>query len=376
MSRERQAGARGPLDGVRVVEFAGFGPVPFAAMLLADMGADIVRVARPGEGAVLGSIDRGRRIVELDMSEEAARASAFDLAVRSDIVFEGFRPGVLERMGLAPERLHASNPALVVGRMSAWGQEGPQAKVPGHDINILALSGLLSTIGPAERPAIPLNLVADYGGGALYLVMGTLAALLSARATGIGRTVDCAMYDATASLMSLQVEMWQTGRATLERETNLLDGGAPFYAVYPCADGGFLAVGAIEPKFYANLLDVLGLAGTIAAADQYVRATWPKTRAKLAELFGSRSRAAWEAAFDGIETCVSPVLDIDQASGSVHARSRGTFVEIAGRLTPAPAPRFGGTPRPSDPSRATDVADIVASWVSSDYSRPARNVVT
>lgn len=361
---ERKQDAR-PLAGIRVIELAGLGPVPFAAMLLADMGADVVRIARTGHGTVTDGIDRGRRIVELDLADDLGRKAAFDLVGRSDVLLEGFRPGVLERMGLAPERLHAHHPALVIGRMSAWGQAGTLANSPGHDINVLALSGLLSAIGPVERPVIPLNLVADYGGGALYLALGVTAALLSARTTGIGQTIDCAMYDGVVSLMALQMDMLQAGRATPAREANLLDGGAPFYAVYACADGGFIAVGAIEPKFYANLLDVMRLTSdpVFAGADQHDRTAWPQRAHRLAEAFGSRTRAEWITAFDGIEACVTAVLDFKEATDHAHARERGAFVRTQdGRSVPAPAPRFGQQATPGAPPRPADVADIMAEW--------------
>lgn len=303
-----------PLSGFRVVELAGLGPVPFAGMLLAGLGAEVVRIARPGIGAGGdGPIDAGRRVVELDLGSDAGRAAALDLAACADVLLEGFRPGVLERLGLAPATLHARNPALVVGRMSAWGQVGPMAKVPAHDINILALSGLLAAIGPAARPAVPLNVVADYGGGALYLVMEVLAGLLVARASGVGRVIDGAMAEGVASLQSLHAGMRSSGRATADREANLLDGGAPFYTVYACAGGGFMAVGAIEPKFHAELLRVTGLAEDPHFARQHDRAAWPAMKARLAAVFAGRTRGAWTAAFESVEACVTPVLDMADA---------------------------------------------------------------
>lgn len=259
------AAAPRPLAGVRVVELAGLGPVPFAAMLLAGLGAEVVRITKPGDGiGKAGMIDSGRRVVELDLQDQTGRTIALDLAARADVLPEGFRPGVLERLGLAPATLRARNPALIVGRMTAWRQDGPMAQVPAHEINVLALAGLLAAIGPSERPAVPLNLIADYGGGALYLVMDVLAALLTARASGVGRVVDCAMADGVASLLGLHAHMRRTRRATTAREANLLDGGAPFYTVYSCANGRFMAVGAIEPKFYAELLRVTGLADDLS----------------------------------------------------------------------------------------------------------------
>lgn len=300
-----------PLAGVRVIELAGLGPVPFAAMLLAGLGAEVVRIAKPGDDIdKAGTIDSGRRVVELNLQDQTGRTAALDLAARADVLLEGFRPGVLERLGLAPATLRARNPALIVGRMTAWGQDGPMAQVPAHDINVLALAGLLAAIGPSERPAVPLNLIADYGGGALYLVMDVLAALLMARASGIGRVVDCAMADGVASLMLLHSHMRRSGRATAAREANLLDGGAPFYTVYSCADSLFMAVGAIEPKFYAELLRVLGLADDLFLTDQHDRAAWPAMKTRFAAVFASRSREAWTTAFTGVEACVTPVLDL------------------------------------------------------------------
>ena len=240
-------------------------------------------------------------------------------------------------MGLASTRLHAANPALVIGRMTAWGQDGPLARVPAHEINVLALSGLLSAIGAAERPAIPLNLIADYGGGALYLAFGVVAAPFSARATGIGSTVDCAMYDGVVPMMAVQLAMMQTGRAVPAREANLLDGGAPFYTVYSCADDRFVAVGAIEPTFYAALLDGLGLRGDPDFADQYHRLAWHRRKEKMAAIF--RTRDGWAAAFEGVEACVTPVLGLAEAIRTQHAYARGAFVRDGEITVPAPAPR-------------------------------------
>ena len=333
-----------PLAGVRVIELAGLGPVPFAASLLAGMGAEVVRIERPG---VFSELPDNRRTVALDLHEEAGRAAALDLVLSSDVLLEGFRPGVLERAGLAPEFLHTARPALVIGRMTAWGQDGPIARVPAHDINVLALTGLLSAIGPAERPAVPLNLIADYGGGALYLALGVVAALLAARTTGIGCTVDAAMYDGVVSLMAVQLGMTQTGRTEPRREANLLDGGAPFYAVYGCADGGFVAVGAIEPKFYSALLAGVELGGDPEFADQHDRAAWPKRRERLARIFRTRVRDDWVSVFEGAEACVTPVLDLVEAMATPHARWRRSFVRDGGRIVPAPAPRL--VPAPVSP---------------------------
>ncbi|CAN5260421.1 alpha-methylacyl-CoA racemase [soil metagenome] len=331
-----------PLTGVRVVEWAGLGPVPFAAMLLADMGADIVRIARPGTPPVSESaIDRGRRVVILDTREAVDRQKALDLIALADIMLEGHRPGVLERMGFDPARLREINPRLIVGRMTAWGQDGPMAQKAGHDINVLALGGFLAAVESAERPAVPLNIVADYGGGSLYLLMGVLAALLQTRTTGTGRTVDCAMSDGLASLMSLQAAMLSSGSANPDRGSNLLDGGAHFYAVYPCQDSGFIAVGAIEPKFYANLLGALDLSSDVDLAHQYDRSRWPICRQKLARKFSERSRDEWAAFFEPFDACVTPVLSLTEAFDLPHFKERRVYAPYFGTITPAIAPRMG-----------------------------------
>jgi alpha-methylacyl-CoA racemase len=325
------------LSGLRVVEFAGIGPGPFAAMLLADMGADVVRIERPAAARAAHDITlRGRRVVTLDLKRDAA--AAMDLLERADALIEGFRPGVMERLGLGPEAVAARNPRLVYGRMTGWGQSGPLADRAGHDITYLALTGALHAIGAKAAPVPPLNLVGDYGGGALYLVVGMLAAILSARQTGLGQVVDAAITDGVTSLLSLFHGMLNGGQWRDVREANLLDGGAHFYATYECADGKFIAVGAIEPQFYAELRRLAGLTDPLFD-DQRNPAIWPLLKQKFADLFRTRTRDAWAALFAGSDACVAPVLSLAEARADPHLLARGTFV--GGE--PAPAPRFSRT---------------------------------
>ena len=343
--REATAAAtRGALDGVRIVEFAGLGPAPFAAMLLSDMGADVLRVARPGDAAEWSSraIDRGRRTVEADLKNATDVARVAALLDAAEVLIEGFRPGVMERLGLGPETLLARNPRLVYGRMTGWGQTGPLAHAAGHDIDYIALTGALAAIGPAAQPVPPLNLVGDYGGGALYFVTGVLAAVISARRTGLGQVVDCAICDGTASLTTLFVELAQRDRWSQRREANLLDGGAPFYRTYACADGAFVALGALEPHFYAVFLERAGL--NPADFEREDVAQWPALHEKLAAVFRTRTRAEWCALLEGTDACFAPVLTLAEAPAHPHLAARETFVECDGTLVPAPAPRFSGTP--------------------------------
>lgn len=333
---------RKPLAGVVVLEFDAIGPVPFAGMMLADLGADIVRIVRPARAPSIsadGPLARGRRIVELDLKSDAGRAAALDLIAGADALLEGARPGVMERLGLGPAQCHAANPRLVYGRMTGWGQSGPLALAAGHDINYLALSGALHAIGPADRPVPPLNLVADYGGGAMMLALGVVAGLTATRAGGAGRVVDAAMTDGAALLSTLfhtlhGARLWQD-----RREANLLDGGAPFYRCYACADGRHVAVGAIEPQFFMALLDGLELGAWRDA--QHDRARWPAMQAAFAQAFAARPRDAWADRFAATDACVTPVLDFAEAPHHPHNVARGTFVEGMGGWVPTPAPRFG-----------------------------------
>jgi alpha-methylacyl-CoA racemase len=339
--------ATGPLSGVRVVELAGIGPAPFAAMLLADLGADVVRVERPGTAAGGWLSDRlltrGRRPVVADLKQSAGVELVLDLVASADALIEGFRPGVMERLGLGPDVCLVRNPRLVYGRMTGWGQAGPLATTAGHDINYVALTGALHAIGRAgQPPQVPINLVGDFGGGAMYLVVGLLAGILHARADGQGQVVDAAIVDGTAHQMTMIAEMASAGAWRDERGVNLLDTGAPFYDVYETADGRHMAVGALEPRFYAELLRLLPLDDP---PDRDDPAQWPALRAVLAEAFARRTQAEWTAGFAGSDACVTPVLSLTEAATHPHLTARGTYArDEVGMVRPAPAPRFLGTP--------------------------------
>jgi alpha-methylacyl-CoA racemase len=333
---------------VRVVEFAGLGPGPFCGMLLADLGADVVRIDRRGGSGTLGAttlLDRGKRSIALDLKDPADVEVVRALVRRADVLLEGFRPGVMERLGLGPAELLAETPALVYGRMTGWGQTGPLAPTAGHDIGYIALTGALGASGrPDERPAPPMNLLGDFGGGGVFLALGALAALLHARATGEGQVVDAAIVDGTAVLTTMIHGMLSTGAWRDRRGENLLDTGAPFYDVYRCADGQFLAVGALEPQFYAALLEGLGVAGDESFPDRYRPEQWPALRERFTELFAGRTRDEWWSVFAGTDACVAPVWSLVEATQDEHNRERGVFVEVDGTLQPAPAPRFSATP--------------------------------
>ncbi|MFV0126792.1 CaiB/BaiF CoA transferase family protein [Streptomyces sp. HMX112] len=339
----------GPLAGVRVVELAGIGPGPFAAMLLGDLGADVVRVDRPG-GAGLGIdpaydlTNRNKRSVLLDLKAEDGPARVLDLVERADILIEGFRPGVAERLGVGPRECLARNPRLVYGRMTGWGQDGPLAERAGHDIGYIAVTGTLSMIGKdGEPPVVPANLVGDYAGGSLYLVVGVLAALQHARAEGGGgQVVDAAITDGAAHLATMIHAMMAAGGWQDRRGTNLLDGGCPFYGTYETADGRHMAVGALEPRFYQEFTELLGIQDMAGARKDFAR--WGELRAAVAARFKTRTRAEWTAVFEGSDACVAPVLSLREAPGHPHLAARGTFVEHGGITQPAPAPRFSATP--------------------------------
>lgn len=361
-----------PLQGLKVIEMVGLGPAPFAAMMLADHGADVLRIDRPGAGGALGlptACDlsaRGRPAIALDLRSEAGLATARELVDAADVLVEGFRPGVMERLGLGPEACLARNPRLVYGRMTGWGQDGPLAHTAGHDLNYLALTGGLAPIGrPGEPPPPPLNYVADYGGGAMFLLFGVLAALHGVQRTGRGTVVDAAMVDGAAVLATLFHGLRAAGRWQPAREANLLDGGFPFYRCYRCADGRFVSVGPLETPFRRALLDGLGLAADpgfteAAAADA---ANWPAQRERLAAVFATRTRDAWAAHFDGSDACVAPVLDWDEAASHPHLAARGVFTRVDGIEQARAAPRYGAGPVP-DPTppqpTATDAADVRA----------------
>ncbi|MFF7236493.1 CoA transferase [Streptomyces collinus] len=357
---------QGPLSGVRVVELAGIGPGPFAAMLLADLGADVVRVDRPG-GPGLGIdpaydvTNRNKRSVIVDLKAADGPARVLDLAARADVLVEGYRPGVAERLGVGPADCHARNPRLVYGRMTGWGQDGPLADRAGHDVAYIALTGTLGMIGrPGEPPAVPANLLGDYAGGALYLVVGVLAALHHARATGTGQVVDAAIVDGTAHLSAMIHGMLAAGGWQDRRGTNLLDGGCPYYGTYATADGGHMAVGALEARFYEEFLRLLGLDDLVPARGDLNR--WDELRERVAARFRSRTRAEWTAVFEGSDACVAPVLSLREAPHHPHLAARGTFTGHAGITQPAPAPRFSATPTHvrSGPALPGAGADTVA----------------
>ncbi|WP_269676423.1 CaiB/BaiF CoA transferase family protein [Kitasatospora mediocidica] len=359
----------GPLAGVRVLELAGIGPGPFAAMVLGDLGADVVRVDRPGPSPLAGDpaldlTNRNKRSVLVDLKAPDGPELVLALAERADLLIEGYRPGVAERLGVGPDACLARNPALVYGRMTGWGQYGPLAASAGHDIDYTALSGLLGMVGPADGPpSIPVNLLGDYAGGSLYLAVGLLAALQHARSTGAGQVVDAAIVDGAAHLGTLFWGLLAQGSWQDRRGVNLLDGGAPCYAVYQASDGGHLAVGALEPQFYAEFVRLLELDED--APGQYETARWPELRARIALRFASRSTAEWTAVFEGTDACVTPVLTLRQAAAHPHLVARGTYTEVDGVTQPAPAPRFSATPgvlrRP--PARpGADTAQVARDW--------------
>ncbi|GGL18413.1 CaiB/BaiF CoA transferase family protein [Planomonospora parontospora] len=354
---------KGPLAGVRVLELAGLAPGPFAGMMLADHGAEVLRVERVAAVAAAGDrprrdvMDRGKRTVGLDLKSPEGVAAFKELAAHADVVIEVFRPGVAERLGIGPDDLHAVNPRLVYGRMTGWGQDGPLAPTAGHDIDYIAISGVLSMLGRAgEKPTPPINILGDFAGGGLMLAYGVLLALIERERTGEGRVVDAAMVDGAATLFAMFYHGVQSGFWG-PRGTNLLDTGSPVYDTYETADGGYMAVGALEPRFWAQLVSLMGLTDL---PDREDRANWPALRERLAEAFRSRTRAEWEAVFDGTDACVSPVLDMAEAADHPHNRARGTFVEVDGVRQPAPAPRLLGAPGP-DLSPATRLADL-SSW--------------
>ncbi|MGY4959333.1 CaiB/BaiF CoA transferase family protein [Streptomyces albidocamelliae] len=359
----------GPLSGVRVVELAGIGPGPFAAMLLADLGADVVRVDRPG-GQGLGIdpaydiTNRNKRSVLVDLKAPDGPARVLDLAARADVLIEGYRPGVAERLGVGPADCHARNPRLVYGRMTGWGQDGPLAQRAGHDVAYIAVTGTLGMIGrPDEPPAVPANLLGDYAGGSLYLVVGVLAALHHARATGAGQVVDAAIVDGTAHLSAMIHGMLAAGGWQDRRAANLLDGGCPYYGTYETADGGHMAVGALEGRFYAEFLRLLGLDDLAPAHQDWTR--WEELRERVAARFKSRTRDEWTAVFEDSDACVAPVLSLREAPHHPHLAARGTFTDHGGITQPAPAPRFSATPTGirSGPARpGADTGTVARDW--------------
>jgi len=337
---------KGPLAGVKIVEFAGIGPGPFCGMLLSDMGADVVRIDRKGGGGgskfEVGA--RGRRSVAMDLKNPEAVEACLKLIEEADMLQEGFRPGVMERLGLGPDVCLKRNPKLVYGRMTGWGQYGPLAQAAGHDINYISLTGALHAIGrPGEKPVPPLNLVGDFGGGALYLALGMVSALTSARTTGKGQVVDCAMTDGSASLMSMFFGFTASGMWQPEKGTNMLDGGAHFYDTYETSDGKYISIGSIEPQFYALLREKAGLTEDLWDA-QMDRAKWPEMKEKIEAIFKTKTRDEWSELMEGTDICFAPVLGLDEAMDHPHNKERQTIVEIDGVKQPNVAPRFSGTP--------------------------------
>jgi alpha-methylacyl-CoA racemase len=361
----------GPLAGLRVVEFAGLGPAPFATMLLADLGAEVVRVERPpgpGRFAPVPSrfdlLARSRRSVALDLRQPAAVRAALELTARADVLIEGFRPGVMERLGLGPDDCWASNPALVYGRMTGWGQDGPWAAMAGHDIGYIAITGALAAIGRTDGPPqVPVNLVGDFGGGAVYLAFGVLAPLWEAQRSGRGQVVDASVVDGTASLATMLHGLRAGGVWQDTRGTNLLDTGYPSYDVYRTADDRWIAVGALEPQFWAEFCRIVGLTEDESRRDD--PAQWPALRERVAAAVATRTRTEWADAFAGTDACVAPVLTFAEAPEHPQLAARGTFVEVDGVVQPAPAPRFSRTPTadPSPPPEpGSDTRAVLTEW--------------
>ncbi|RCW45300.1 alpha-methylacyl-CoA racemase [Halopolyspora algeriensis] len=356
---------RGPLSGIRVVELAGIGPAPFCAMLLADLGADVVRVDRPaGAGEQGDLLNRGKRSISVDLKHERGPAAVLGLVEQADVLLEGFRPGVAERLGVGPDACWKVNPGLVYGRMTGWGQDGPLSASAGHDIDYIALSGMLHGIGRADGPPqVPVNLLGDFGGGAMYLAVGVLAAVLESRGSGRGQVVDASIVDGSAHLGTMLFGMLATGSWSTRRGTNLLDSGAPFYDVYATADGEYMAVGALEPQFYDELLERLGLAGAVPDRDD--PSNWPALRERFTEVFATRTRQEWTEIFSGSDACVAPVLSMTEAAEHPHVRARGSLVEHSGALQPAAAPRFSHTPNPEPgpvPRSGADSESVLREW--------------
>lgn len=361
----------GPLAGIKIVEMSGLGPGPYCGMILADLGADILRIDRSFEAESIlpepkfNIVTRGRRSVAVDLKHPQGKEVVLRLVEQADALFEGYRPGVMERLGLGPDICLARRPRLVYGRATGWGQEGPFAQAVGHDINYIAATGALHAIGRrGEPPVPPLSLVGDYGGGGAILAIGILAALLEARGSGRGQVIDASILDGAALMLTTVLGRYAKGDWKDEREANLLDGGAPFYATYATRDGRYMAVGAIEPRFYRNLLAVLGLAEA-ELPEQNDRSRWPEMKARFAAVFKTRTRDEWEAAFADVEACVSPVLSLAEAPQHPHNRVHGTFVDYEGVRQAAPAPRFSRTPaaiRRPPPVPGQHTRSALADW--------------
>ena len=343
----------GALDGITVIELAGIGPAPFAGMMLADHGARVIRIERPGQVTPLGDfghrdiLNRNRELLIVDLKHPDGIAQVRELLRGADALIEGYRPGVLERLGLSPDLLLADNPRLVIGRMTGWGQEGPKARLAGHDINYIALSGALHTYGPKNgKPVIPTNTVGDFGGGGMLLAFGVLAGILSARSTGKGQVIDCAMIDGASILSAMTYAMFNAGMWQDRRGVNVLDGAAHYYDTYETSDGKWIAIGSIEEPFYALLLDKLGLTDDPDFARQDDQPLWPVLKARLEAIFRMKTRAEWCAIMEDTDVCFAPVLSLAEAPRHPHNVARGTFIEVDDIIQPAPAPRFSATPAP------------------------------
>lgn len=333
----------GPLSGLRIIEFGGIGPGPFAGMLLADHGAEVIRIERPG-GSMFDSMKRSRKLVELDLKSEEGRASVKRLLKSADGAIEGYRPGTLEKLGLSPEEAIRDNPKLVFGRMTGWGQTGPYSQDAGHDLNYISMAGALHCVGPKARPMPPLIFAGDMGGGGMYLAFSMASALVHAARTGEGQIIDCAMVDGAGLLMTPFYELQGMGVWVNERESNLLDGAAYFYRAYETKDGKFMSVGPLEPQFYTLFLAKLGLADDPEFQQQMNKALWPKLGARLEEIFRTKTRDEWSAIFENTDACVAPVLTMAEAPSHKLAKERGSFVDVGGVTQPAPGPRYSKTP--------------------------------
>ena len=373
----------GPLNGLKVIELAGIGPGPMAAMLLADLGATVLRIDRK-EPSGLGVprparfdlLLRNRRSLPLNLKNPAAVDLVLDLVSRSDVLIEGFRPVLAERLGLGPDACLEKNVKLIYGRITGWGQSGPLANAVGHDINYIALTGALHAIGRAgQAPAVPINLVGDFGGGTLYLVMGILAALHESKSSGKGQVVDAAMVDGVASLMTQPHGTFAAGMMSHERGTNITDSGAPFYDVYKCSDGKWVSIGAVEKKFYQEVLRLLGLDSLLV--DQWNRAAWPAAKSQIEKKLKMRTRDEWCAVFEGTESCFAPVLTLEEAPHHPHLRDRATYVEVDGVTQPAPAPRFSrtapSTPKAFKPWSREEAQEILGPWLDESQVMAARD---
>lgn len=362
----------GPLNGIKIIEIAGIGPGPFCAMMLSDLGAEVVRVDRKsaaGQGAKFNVLNRGRKSIAVDLKNADAVEAVLRLVEGADALIEGFRPGVMERLGLGPEVCHARNSKLVYGRMTGWGQDGPLAQAAGHDINYIALSGALHAIGrPDQSPVPPLNLVGDFGGGGMMLALGVVSALLETRTSGKGQVVDAAMTDGSAALMAIIYGMKGGGMWKNERGANMLDTGAHFYDTYECSDGKWVSIGSIEPQFYALLLEKAELSDP-EFQKQHDRDCWPSLKEKITAAFKTKTRDEWCAIMEGTDICFAPVLDLDEAPNHPHNKHRNTFIDIDGITQPAPAPRFDRTQNatPKAPPMAGEHTDeVLGNWGFSD----------